>query len=84
MHTRRHECPDHHLCGKPNERETPDKKKHRKVWRIKRFKLPLPYGAHPVCAPVQRFGAVPYRQIEALCSFLQGENVRNFQSLQNF
>gem|GEM_PF-6159442 len=26
MHTRRHECPDHHQCGKPNERETPDKK----------------------------------------------------------
>ena len=25
-----------------------------------------------------------YGKIEALCSFLQGENVRNFQSLQNF
>ena len=27
-------------------------------------------------------GVVTYRKIEALCSFLQGENLGNFQSLQ--
>ena len=31
---------------------------------------------------VRCFDAVPYEKIEALCSFLQAENVGNFQSLQ--
>ncbi len=36
----------------------------------------------PRVLSVRCFDAVPYEKIEALCSFLQAENVGNFQSLQ--